>query len=256
MSASTVRIAFVALILAASACDSNTPTDPTPIGPSSTTDTFAGTLAPGGTGFYSFPTFIDGSVRLTLASVTEGTSSSGAAISPTLTLGLGIPQGTDCATFATIQASPALVPQVDGYGVAPGTYCVRIADTGRALTATSSFLIRMVYPNPPNINVGQDHNEQFDTTLAVGGFSSRTVLATKAGNVEVRLQSLGPTASRIGIGFGVARVDGTCAFTRSMETGPGGNFSIGVAAGQYCLRVYDVGTLTAPTGFNIGLIYP
>ena len=142
-------------------------------------------------------------MRLTLASVTEGTSTSGAALSPTLTLGLGIPSGTDCATFATISASPALVPHVDGYGVAPGTYCVRIADNG-SLTATSSFLIRMVYPNPPTINVGDDKNDQFDTTLAVGGSSSRTVIATKTGNVQVRLQSLGSTASRIGIGFGVA----------------------------------------------------
>ena len=245
----------LAVMLVASACESSNPGDPSPITPPSTTDAFAGTLAPGASAFYSFPIFVDGSVRLTLASVTEGTSTSGAALSPTLTLGLGIPSGTDCATFATISASPALVPQVDGYGVVPGTYCVRIADSG-SLTATSSFLIRMVYPNPPNINVGDDKSDQFDTTLAVGGFSSRTVLATKTGNVQVRLQSLGSTASRIGVGFGVARFDGTCAFTRSMETGPGGSFSLPVAAGQYCLRVFDVGTLTAPTGFNIAINYP
>ena len=254
MKTPVARLALVVILLA-SACESSNPGNPSPINPPSTTDAFTGTLAPGGSAFYSFPTFIDGSVRLTLASVTEGTSTSGAALSPTLTLGLGIPSGTDCATFATVSASPALVPHVDGYGVAPGTYCVRIADNG-SLTATSSFLIRMVYPNPPTINVGDDKSEQFDTTLAVGGSSSRTVIATKTGNVQVRLQSLGSTASRIGVGFGVLRFDGTCAFTRSMETGPGGSFSLPVAAGQYCLRVYDVGTLTAPTGFNVAINYP
>jgi hypothetical protein len=258
MIAALARLTLVALplFLLASACEDSNPTDPSPPAVPSTTDTFSSTLAPGASSFYSFPTFIDGTARVMLASVTEGTGTSGAALSPTLTLGLGIPQGIDCTTFVTVQAAPGLAPQIDGYGLVPGTYCVRIADTGGALTATSSFLIRMTYPNPPRILETPDKNEQFDTTLAVGGSSARTILATKPGNVQIRLQSLGNGVSRVGLGFGVPRLDGTCAFTRSTETGPGGNFTIGVVAGQYCLRVYDVGTLTTPTGFNVALIYP
>lgn len=257
MRAAFARLTLVALpvLLLAAACE-DSPTDPSSPNVPSTTDTFAGTLAPRGSAFYSFPTFVDGTARVTLASVTEGTTPSGAAISPTLTIGLGIPKGIDCETFTTVSASPGLAPQIDGYGLVPGTYCVRVADSGGALASTSSFLVRMVYPNPPIILETADKNEQFDTTLAVGGASSRTVLATKPGNVQIRLQSLGNGVSRIGVGFGVQRTDGTCAFTRSMETGPGGNFTIGVVAGQYCLRAYDVGTLTSPTGFNISLIYP
>jgi hypothetical protein len=259
MSRPIARLALAALVaaaVAAAACDDNNTVDPGPIIPPSTTDTFAATLAPGASAFYSFPTFIDGTARVMLASVTEGTTANGAALSPTLTLGLGIPQGIDCATFTTVQASPGLVPQIDGYGLVPGTYCVRIADTGGALTATSSFLVRMTYPNAPTHIETAEKNEQFDTTLAVGGSSSRTLTASKSGNVQIRLQSLGNGVSRIGVGFGVPRTDETCAFTRSMETGPGGSFSIGVVAGRYCLRVYDVGALTSPTGFNVSLIYP
>lgn len=258
MRAAIARLTIVALpmFLLAAACEDSSPTDPSPPNVPSVTDTFAGTLAPGGSGFYSFPTFVDGTARVMLASVTAGTTADGAAISPTLTIGLGIPKGIDCETFTTVQASPGLAPQIDGYGLVPGTYCVRVADTGNALTGTSSFLIRLMYPNPPRLLETPDKNEQFDTLLAVGGTSSRTVLATKPGNVQIRLQSIANGVSRIGIGFGVPRTDGTCAYTRSMEAAPGDSFSIGVVAGQYCLRAYDVGTLTSPTRFNIELSFP
>lgn len=252
-----LRLALaVVLLMSAAACDDDPPTDPTPIGPTSVTDIYSATLAPGGSLFYSFPVFEDGAIRLTLASVTDGVN--GPALSPTLRLGLGIPSGTDCATFTELHVQPSLVPQVDGFGINAGTYCARVADAG-SLTSQVVFALRMVYPNPPNISVTTPKAETFASTLAVNGASSRTLLASQAGTVTVSLDSLGGTASRVGIGFGViSRVDQTCRYARSIETGPGGgpHISLPVSAGEYCLRVFDVGALTAPTAFSVSVNYP
>jgi hypothetical protein len=252
-----VRALLILAVAAAAGCDQTDPNQPTPITQAAVTDIFTGTLAPGASSFYSFPVFIDGSVRLTLASVTAGTTANGAALTPSLVLGLGIPSGTDCATLTTANASPDLVPQIDGYGITPGTYCVRIADPG-SLSATVSFAIRMTYPIAPIIVPGLEKTENFDTTLAVGGSSSRTVTASKAGTTTISLESLGGGVARVGMGFGIPRTDGTCAFTRSVESGPGpgSQISLSVVAGTYCLRVYDVGLLTAPVGFNVKVVYP
>lgn len=251
-----VRTLFILAVVAAASCRSaEQPNQPTPITQSAVTDIFAGTLAPGASSFYSFPVFIEGTARIALASVTAGTTNNGAALSPKLTIGLGIPSGTDCATFASVSAVPDLVPQIDGYGIERGTYCVRISDPG-TLSSTVSFAIRMTYPIAPIIVPGLEKTESFDTTLAVGGSSSRTVSASKAGTTTISLESLGGSVSRIGVGFGIPRLDGTCAFTRSLETGPGPGFSLSVVGGTYCLRVYDVGLLTAPVGFNVKVVYP
>ncbi len=252
------RCAVLIAILAASAagCEDTPAPGPSNPNPTSVRDTFAGELAPGGVSFYSFPVFEDGGVRLTLASVTNGRN--GPAIPATLFLGLGIPSGTGCATFVDVPASPDLVPQIDGYGVRPGTYCARVEDRG-SLSATANFAVRLIYPNPPTIAAADPRTETFSSILPMQGAAARTITATQAGQLTVTLQSLGGGITQVGLGVGIQRFDGTCAFTRSVEASPGSSpqITIGIPAGfDYCVRVYDLGTLTAPISFSIALGIP
>lgn len=250
-------VIFLAILAAASAgCEETPAPGPSNPNPTSVRDVFAGELAPGGVSSYAFPVFEDGGVRLTLASVTNGRT--GPAVPATLFLGLGIPSGTGCATFVEVPASPDLVPQIDGYGVQPGTYCARIADRG-SLSATANFAVRLIYPNPPTIVAAAPRTETFSSILPVKGSAARTITATQAGQLTVTLQSLGGGVSSVGLGVGIQRFDGTCAFTRSLDASPGTSpqISIGVPAGvDYCVRIYDLGTLTTPVSFSISLGIP
>jgi hypothetical protein len=248
------RLALLLIVVAiAAACDDPAPGPSPPGAPTSVTDEFVATLSPGGSSFFSFAVFEDGSVRLTLASVTDA---NGTALSPTLRLGLGIPSGTGCATFTEVVASPGLLPHIDGYGVTPGTYCVRVADAG-GLGAVAAFFVRLTYPNPPNITATDRRTETFSSTLTVNGSASRTITASQAGTLEVTLQSLDGAISHVGFGVGVIRqVDGTCAFTRSAQTGAGERIVVPVVAGTYCVRIFDVGGVSAPAGFSIQLSIP
>jgi len=59
-------------------------------------ESFTGTLAKGGTAFYSFTVPRDGNVSLTLLSLTIG----GVPSDLSITMGLGVPRGTACQTQA------------------------------------------------------------------------------------------------------------------------------------------------------------
>ena len=90
---------------------------------------FSGTLAVGGTRFYSFTAAQAGVTTLMLASLTR--DGSGAALSTGVGLGLGVPSGPDCATTASVVTGPALTPEI-AETVLPGIYCVRITDSARS----------------------------------------------------------------------------------------------------------------------------
>lgn len=137
---------WVWIALALSACgrddpptSPSTPTPPT-INPPSVTEVWENTLAMGATRFYSYSVGLNGTVNITLASLTEG----GVDSSAELSLGWGTPSGTGCST-----SSPALVragtePQVSTTS-APGIYCVRVSDPGN-LTAAAAFRILIAHP--------------------------------------------------------------------------------------------------------------
>jgi hypothetical protein len=98
--------------------------------------------------------------------------------------------------------------------------------------------------------------ETFATQLAVGGSSSRTFTAAKSGTATVTLTSLGSTL-KVGLGIGIPdAVGGACLFTKSIETAAGGQLAASVDPGVYCVRVYDLGTLTSTINFTVTIVRP
>lgn len=100
--------------------------------------------------------------------------------------------------------------------------------------------------------------ETFSSVLAVGGYASRSFNAAKAGTATVTLTSASASSTlKLGMGLGIPDGVGSgCLFTRSTETAAGGQLSATVDAGSYCVRVWDLGTLTATTSFTVTIVRP
>src|SRR5258706_8432697 len=117
-----------------------TTTTTTPAAPT-VSESFTGTLPVGSFKFYSFNIAVNGTVNVSLNSV------SGASVPPTVQLGLGIgqPSGLDCAATTNVTAAAtAAKPQTTGAFV-PGSFCVRVYDVGN-LFAPATFNITIAHP--------------------------------------------------------------------------------------------------------------
>lgn len=149
MRATTARWALLGVLVLCGACSHNSTTEPSLTSTSSTTtaaaptvsEAFTGTLPVGGFRFYSFNIAANGTVNVTLNSV------SGAGVPSTVQLGLGIgqPSGADCAATVNATAgSTASAPQATGV-FGPGVFCVRVYDVGN-LFAPAAFSITIAHP--------------------------------------------------------------------------------------------------------------
>ena len=114
-------------------------TQPSTNGPL-TVESFTGTLAKGGTAFYSFTVPRDGTVSFTLLSLTIG----GVPSDLSITMGLGVPRGTACQTASQLGVTAGVVPQVTNQ-VVPSVYCVNLNDPGN-LTADAAFAVSISRP--------------------------------------------------------------------------------------------------------------
>ena len=99
----------------------------------------------------------------------------------------------------------------------------------------------------------------FGSRLTPGGAVSRSFAATTTGTVTAMLTNAGGPFTRIGLGIGVPSTGlAKCALSTAIATAPGPTpqISAPVDAGQYCVTVYDLGTLTSPIDFSVTLVYP
>lgn len=120
-----------------------TPTSSTTADTSTTrTLQFTGSLAVGGSRFYSFTVSQSGTIVATLASVTSPPR--GAAVQTALGLGIGRPAGTGCALSTSTTTGPALQAQLQETAAA-GIYCVNVYDAGN-LQSPIDFVVRFSYP--------------------------------------------------------------------------------------------------------------
>lgn len=138
------RLAVAGLILAVSSSmgclgqSTTAPTDYTIVSP--VTELFTGTLDPKAAPFYSFIVGNPDPVRVTLVSLTNA---SGAAVTTSVKLGFGVPDGTTCATTFTTTTSSSLAAQYLSVA-SPGTYCVIVSDPG-SLTSSLTFAVRIIH---------------------------------------------------------------------------------------------------------------
>jgi hypothetical protein len=100
----------------------------------------------------------------------------------------------------------------------------------------------------------------YESQLYPGGSLSRTITVGATGTVSVTLTSLRPDPGvEVGLGVGIPRADGGgCHVSQSVATTTGSTPQLTIAAdpGTYCVRVYDIGTLTIDVFFSITIAHP
>jgi hypothetical protein len=109
-------------------------------------------------------------------------------------------------------------------------------------------------PTTPSTTSGPT-TENWSSVLAPGGASTRTFTLNSAGTIVVTLTA-GPT---VGLGVGLPRTNGGgCRLGVMVNASPGTAPQINTQAdaGQYCVQVYDLGTLTDPSGFALKIDHP
>jgi hypothetical protein len=137
-----VRFLLAALVLTG-ACGKDNPTSPTTGVAARSNEVFTGTIGVGGSQFYSFQVNNVGTTDVTLTSLrTPGSQT--ATVSTVVGLGLGTPQGTDCALASAITTAPALVKQIT-VTTNVQIYCVKIADVGN-LRGALDYTVRILHP--------------------------------------------------------------------------------------------------------------
>jgi len=99
-------------------------------------------------------------------------------------------------------------------------------------------------------------SESWSGVVAPGGQSSRSFTVNASGTIAVTLTSAGAT---LGLGVGLPRVTGGgCRLGVSVTASGASSPQISTAAdaGQYCVQVYDLGTLRDPVGFALKIDHP
>ena len=103
--------------------------------------------------------------------------------------------------------------------------------------------------------------ETFSGTLAVQGANVFTFNVKQTGTVSITLATLTPT-STVGLGIGTATGTGSTAtcnlttFTNEATPGAAPQITQTAPAGSLCVRVYDVGKLSASATFTINVVHP
>jgi len=243
----------VAIALPGCGDKNNTPTTPTPTA-TTFAEIFSGELNPRGIAFYSFATSQTEKLGVTLASL--GVDGSITPLTSALNLGLGFPSGTGCTLRTQQTVTPGLSAQIS-QSIDAGTYCVNITDPGN-LAATSIFVIRIYHDISTTAPASSTKNDVFISSLSVHGTSSKSFTVGTAGTLSVSLDGVTPATS-IGLGIGLFRNDGGgCALSRSIVSTAGvtAQVSTPIDPGSYCIKVFDVGTLSDPVAFSIGFSHP
>jgi hypothetical protein len=112
-------------------------------------------------------------------------------------------------------------------------------------------------PTSPTTSTGPT-TETFTSQLTPRGGATRAFAASVTGSVTVTLTSLSGDIP-IGMGVGIPFANGSnCYLSASVETGPSSSpqIEVPVDAGQYCVKVYDAGTLAGPVTFSLTVVHP
>ena len=99
-------------------------------------------------------------------------------------------------------------------------------------------------------------DDVWSSVLAPGGTSSRSFTVNAAGTIAVTMTSAGAT---VGLGVGLPRtIGGGCRLGVSVNASAGSTpqLTTQADAGQYCVQVFDLGTLTDAVPFALKIDHP
>ena len=114
-------------------------------------------------------------------------------------------------------------------------------------------------PTAPTTTIVSPATETFSSLLSVKGAATRAFSTHNRGTVSVTLSATTPPGMVVGIGVGIPRVNGTgCSLTSSVNTAAGTASQLELTAetGDYCVQIYDLGTLSAQLAFTLSFTHP
>lgn len=94
--------------------------------------------------------------------------------------------------------------------------------------------------------------DTFEGRLTVNGSAAHPFVVGRAGALQATLTAIEPEAAIIGLSLGTWNAgSNVCQIILANDAAPGGAAIVGTAsvAGNFCVRVNDVGQLTAPAGY-------
>jgi hypothetical protein len=101
--------------------------------------------------------------------------------------------------------------------------------------------------------------ETFASNLVVQGSVWRIVTAAQAGTLTATLTTTNQPSAVVGVAIGVRNGTSTgCLLNDSVSAAAGSapQLSAQVDAGDYCVKVFDVGNLSTPMSFALTIVYP
>jgi hypothetical protein len=105
-------------------------------------------------------------------------------------------------------------------------------------------------------------NQTFTGSIDVGGSSSNTFVAAQAGEVDVTVSALAPPSNIIvGLSIGIpSTVDPTSCLVQSgaapTQVSASNVLSGSLAAGTWCVKLSDLGYMSAPVNYTIIVAHP
>lgn len=112
-------------------------------------------------------------------------------------------------------------------------------------------------PNTPT-PAPETITETYSGTIGTNAAINYTFVTKAAGTVTARLSSVLPD-NTVSLGLALGTWNGvSCAVVIANDNAREGNAVVGSVsgAGQLCVRLYDVGVLTAPATFEVIVIHP
>jgi hypothetical protein len=99
--------------------------------------------------------------------------------------------------------------------------------------------------------------ETFSGALAAGGASFHNITVAQAGTLTMTLTAFAPQ-STITVGLGIGTASGTsCTVSSTSETTKLGTVLNGtIAAGAYCVQIYDIGNVVGSDDYTITVNHP
>jgi hypothetical protein len=113
-------------------------------------------------------------------------------------------------------------------------------------------------PTTPTEPTRPTVTETFPGRVTVNGAQTHGFAAGGSGRIDVTLTSLSPnSAARVGLTLGNLNTLGSCTVFTSNDNATQGTLVSGnaSAAGNFCVRVHDVGQLTEPAEYTVTVVH-